>query len=325
MKKLTLFFLVFVGCILCNSGLSLHYASAGLTLWFEKMVPTLLPFMILSGIMVRMELTEKIAMLIYPVIHPLYRVGKNVCYCMLMGFLCGFPMGAKVVADLYARNQISRREAEYLLSFCNNIGPVYFCGFALPMLQIQGVGPYLFGMYGIPLLYGFVLRYTCYREMTSCILPFSGSRSISAPNISAKSRYSEVKCCQNRETNQETPTWEKLLASLDDSIHSSLQSILMLGGYMILFNLLNLLSYLLFGESNSLLAPLLEITGGLQLLQNSLPLYSLVVLSFGGLSCLAQTYSCISKTDLSMGNYIKHKCNLTLLTAAYYIVLFQLR
>ena len=36
---------------------SLVYASTGLMLWFQKMIPTLLPFMILSGIMIRMNLT----------------------------------------------------------------------------------------------------------------------------------------------------------------------------------------------------------------------------------------------------------------------------
>ena len=47
-----------------------------------------------------------------------------------------------------------------------------------------------------------------------------------------------------------------------------------------------------------------------------------VVLSFGGLSCLAQTYSCISKTDLSIASYIVHKVILTTLCTLYYLLLF---
>ncbi len=317
MKKLTLFFLLFIGCILCNSQLSMYYATTGLKLWFEKMIPALLPFMILSGIMVRMELTEKIAMLIYPLVHPLYGVSKNVCYCMLMGFLCGFPMGAKVVADLYGRNRLTRREATYLLAFCNNIGPVYFLSFALPMLQIAEPGAYLFGMYGIPLLYGLLLRYTCYRDIAPIDNITQSKRLMRKNHID----QSTLICCEQDSHNIKNS--EKLLAALDDSIHSSLQSILMLGGYMILFNLLNLIPHLLSNAPNPMISPLLEITGGLQLLQNSLPLYSLIVLSFGGLSCLAQTYSCISNTDLELGNYIKHKCILTGLTALYYFCLFS--
>ena len=120
----TLLFLLFTVCILTHSELSLSYAAMGLKLWLDKMIPSLLPFMILSGIVIRLGLTENIASFVYPLIRPLYRVRKNVCYCMMLGFLCGFPMGARVVADLYSRGQLTREEGEYLLCFCNNIGPV---------------------------------------------------------------------------------------------------------------------------------------------------------------------------------------------------------
>ena len=54
MKLLTVMFLMLLICILSHSRMSLSYASLGLGLWFEKMIPSLLPFMILSGVMVRM-------------------------------------------------------------------------------------------------------------------------------------------------------------------------------------------------------------------------------------------------------------------------------
>lgn len=306
MKLLSILFIILVFCILTNSSLSLSYAALGLELWFQKMIPTLLPFMILSGIMVRLKLTEKISMAAYPFVRPLFRVRKNVCYAMLMGFLCGFPMGAKVVDDLYSREMITKREAEYLLSFCNNIGPVYFCGFVLPLLGRRLVLPYLFGMYGIPLLYGLVLRCTLFRSLDS------------EPTIPPAA---ELVCCERADT----PSFvKKLLEAVNGSIYSSVQSILMLGGYMILFNLLNLLPHLLFRKPPIYIAPLLEITGGLSMLQDALPLYSLLALSFGGLSCIAQTYSCIGQTDLSITGYTAHKLVLTLLNALFYLGWFIL-
>lgn len=225
---------------------------------------------------------------------------------MLMGFLCGFPMGARVVDDLYLRQMITKREAEFLLAFCNNIGPVYFCSFALPLLKRELVLPYLFGMYGIPLLYGLVLRYTVFRDLSSQ----SGTYA-AAPSL--------VSCEYHR---PELSLGEKLLDEMNDSINSSVQSMLILGGYMILFNLLNLIPHILSGQSFTLTAPLLEITGGLGMLQDSRPLFSLLALSFGGLSCIAQTYSCIGNSDLSIGSYILHKCILTLLNAVFYLCWF---
>lgn len=297
-KLIAAFFLFLTICILSRSSLSLTYASLGLELWFHKMVPALLPFMILSGIMIRLKLTEKMAGVLYPVIGPLYRVRKNVVYCMGLGFLCGFPMGARVTADLYERNMLTRREAEYLLAFCNNIGPVYFCSFVLPLLRRRLVLPYLFGMYGIPLLYGLVLRCTGFQDLSS-------------EKVSVRQEVS-------------APSGNGLLTAVNESVQASLHSILILGGYMILFNLLNLPFHILLGREPTLFSPVLEITGGLSMLEGGLPLYSLLALSFGGLSCIAQTYSCISDTDLDLGGYIRHKVILTLLNGGFYLCWFLL-
>ena len=70
MKKIfgICFFVLMTGCILTHSSLSLAYAALGLNLWYEKMVPVLLPFMILSGTLIRMGMTDS---LIRPV-RPLF-------------------------------------------------------------------------------------------------------------------------------------------------------------------------------------------------------------------------------------------------------------
>lgn len=323
MRLLTAMFLLLITCILTHSQLSLSYAAVGLDLWFEKMIPSLLPFIILSGIMVRLRLTDKAAMLAYPAVRPLYRVRRNVCYAMLTGFLCGFPMGARVADDLYSRQMIDRREAEYLLAFCNNIGPVYFCSFVLPLLGRRLVLPYLFGMYGIPLLYGIALRHTLFRDLP---LPEENPLPKAAALVccSAPATESRPASFMYRPINLPCPVLERLLEETHSSVQASVQSILTLGGYMVLFNLLNLPLHLLAGGPPVLLSPLLEITGGLRLLGDARPLYSLLALSFGGLSCIAQTYSCIGDSDLSLQGYVLHKIVLTLLTGAFYLGWFLL-
>ncbi len=300
-KKLsyTLFFLLLLGCILTNPETSVSYALNGLYLWFDRMIPSLLPFMILSGIMVRMGLTEQIASLIYPVIAPFWRVSKNVVYGMLMGFLCGFPMGAKTARDLLDKGAVTRREATFLLAFCNNIGPVYFVSYVLPILGLHPAWPYLLGMYGLPLAYSLLLRHTRFRNL------------------------SEAASCRTDRTKAAVSATEiSVWTQIDEAIASSLHSILMLGGYMILFNLLNILPKLL-GLSN-LLCPLLEITGGIGLLGSKVPLYILILLPFGGLSCLAQTASILRGSGLSLAAYVKHKLLLTAMSAAYYVLIINM-
>lgn len=292
----TLFFFLLTYFILTHSDISLYYAFHGFTLWYSKMIPSLLPFMIISGILVRMNLTEAFSSLLHPILGRIFRCSKNISYVILLGFLCGFPMGAKVISDLLTTKKITQTEAQYALCFCNNIGPVYFMSFAMPLLGLQSPLPYLIGMYGIPLLYGIFLRYTLYRNA------FSNTSHNTLP-------------ASHKHTN--------LLEAMDTSISGSIQSILMLCGYMVLFNLLNILPHFLFPDIHKYLAPLLEITGGLSLLKNESLLYSLCLLQFGGLSCIAQTYTLIHSTKLSIVQYIYHKILLTGLTFIYYTMLFS--
>ena len=292
----TILFLVLTYLILTQSAVSLHYAFHGFTLWYSKMIPSLLPFMIVSGIMVRMNLTEHFAKVLHPLLKKLFRCSANMSYGILMGFLCGFPMGAKVTADLLKEDKITREQASFLLAFCNNIGPVYFCTFVIPLLKLREPLPYLIGMYGLPLLYGFFLRRTVYKSMPS------------DSNI--------------QRNNTKMPL--SLLAAVDESIKAAVQSILMLCGYMILFNLLNILPHFLLPDLHKYIAPILEITGGLSKLGTSLPYYSLCLLPFGGLSCIAQTNSMINGTGLSIKNYTLHKLILTALTVIYYFMVIYI-
>ena len=151
--------------MLLESDKALILSLTGLNLWFQKMIPTLLPFMILSGILIRMNLSDSFAHLFSPVLKPLFRLSDSCLYCLVIGFLCGFPMGARVTAESYQRGKLSRREAELMLAFCNNIGPVYFTGFVLHLFPVERPLIFLAGMYLLPFLYGLVLRYTLYRDI----------------------------------------------------------------------------------------------------------------------------------------------------------------
>lgn len=290
-------FLTLTYFILVHSDISLFYAFNGFALWYSKMVPALLPFMIISGLLIHLNLAHRFTGILHPLFHKLYHCSPYISYGIFMGFLCGFPMGAKVVADLYTSDKISYDEAEFLLCFTNNIGPVYFCSFVIPLFHITTPLPYLFGMYGLPLIYGFVLSRTYYKNKLNTV-----SYSIISDGKNSKDFFT----------------------SLNLSINDSIQKILMLCGYMIFFNLLNILPHFIIPSLHKYLSPLLEITGGLNLLNGSAFYLCLCYLMFGGFSCIAQTHSMIVNTNLSVKKYLFHKCILTLLCAIYYFLLFLL-
>jgi sporulation integral membrane protein YlbJ len=286
-------------------ALSLEYASTGLTLWFTKMVPTLLPFMILSGIMIRMNLTERFVGLLHPLLHRIYGTSRNGSYTIIMGFLCGFPMGARIVGELYEQHKLSREESALLLSFCNNIGPIYFLSYVIPTLGIDRPGRPFLLMYGIPLLYGFLLMRI---------------RPMMTRTVSSCENHPEV-----RSLRAEHPGSCSLLAAIDASVLSGLIGIARLGGYMVFFNLLNIVFQPFQHVNTNILniyRCLLEITSGIDYSGRSINFAILILLPFGGFSCIAQTYSMIRQTDLSLRPYLYHKAVQTAITAACYLLLY---
>ena len=116
-----------------------------------------------------------------------------------------------------------------------------------------------------------------------------------------------------------------LLAAIDTSVSSGLIGIAKLGGYMVFFNLLNIVFVPFRHVSTNLLSLyqcILEITSGIDHSGQSLYYAILILLPFGGFSCIAQTYSMISRTDLSVRTYIFHKTVQTALTALCYFVIY---
>ena len=104
---------------------SLESVSRGLALWYRSVLPVLFPFMILSGLTVRSGLIEQLpGWLIRPVCR-LFRCSASGSFAIVIGFLCGFPMGAKVTHDLHAKHRISDQEAVFLYRFVNNVSPAF--------------------------------------------------------------------------------------------------------------------------------------------------------------------------------------------------------
>ena len=299
---------------------SVNFALSGLNLWFTKMIPTLFPFMVVSGLLIRMDLVKPLCNPFSKLFLKLFGVNANGVFCILIGFLCGFPMGAKVIVDLYNKRELSLAEAEYLLSFCNNIGPIYFCGFVLTSLNISNKLPFVFGMYGIPLLMG--------------ILEFR-LRKILSKSSYAKKRINKNNfiCCEITPVVTATPSF---MESVDGAIISGIENITKLGGYMIFFNLFNMIPRLLMQKSifsffsyetkiriTYFFSCLFEISNGVNLVKNKEPWLVLTMIPFGGLCCMAQTYSLIKDTPLSIHKYGIHKLILTIFTCIYYFIISQ--
>lgn len=252
--------------------------------WYETMIPALFPMMLFSNILVDTGFAAKIGRLLNRSLLRFLHISDQGCYCLVTGFFFGFPMGAKTCADLYQKNAMTQKEAEYLLCFVNCIGPMYTRNLIHTYFPIYPLWKLFFGIYFIPFAYAVLLRYTRYR---TC-------------------RFSEPAA---------THTDCALKLSLTDAMYQSVPkcgtSILILGGYMILFQV-SFISLQHFLTSINLVSnafyPLLEITGGFFLLPKDTPLsWILFCSTFGGACCMLQTYSFLKSAGLRMRTYVLHK------------------
>lgn len=336
-----LFLLLLALSILHAPDRACSYAALALQLWFERMIPSLFPFMILSGLIVRLDFGKLISFPVYPLLGRLYRISRTMCTTLLLGFLFGFPLGAKTIAEQYDLGQLTKPQAQYLLAFCNNIGPVYLLSFALPFLGLSAsadnpsAGSAVTAVFfGIPLLYGLVLRCTIYRNADLSPEPFSSQ----TPRVKKTFHHSKAErsLTAASQSTQDTAEKSSFISALDNSVTSACAAITRLGGYMIFFIVCNLL----FEQSSAIIKnpagkiftikpataipPILEITSGLSLSKDALsPALLMTLITFGGLSCFAQTYTCIRDTDLSFGNYCLHKLLQSAIAFCLYSLLFS--
>lgn len=258
------------------------FAKIGLMLWFERMVPTLLPFMILSGLFIKINISDKIVAFAKPLLKALYKLSDNGCYCFLCGYLFGFPMGAKIATDLYCDDKITYKEAEYLTIICNNLSPAYLYGFAIPFLNVRKPIVLMLILYLVPLIYGFLLRRITYKNISFQI--------------------EEKNMINNCEI-----TLKTIIYALDECIISAAKSIITLGGYMIFFNMINVV-FIRFNEfCRKNLSVFLEISGGLNISKGAYYETTVFMLGFGGLSCIAQTASVTKKANINIYKYVIHK------------------
>ncbi|MCL2357050.1 MAG: hypothetical protein FWC70_07820 [Defluviitaleaceae bacterium] len=100
----------------------------GLLLWFNNVLPGLLPFMIATNMLILSGYAKSFAKIFSPFMQKFFRLPGEAGIALFVGLTSGYPVGAKTVADLQRAGQISGAQAQHLLAFCNNAGPIFILG-----------------------------------------------------------------------------------------------------------------------------------------------------------------------------------------------------
>lgn len=185
-------------------------ALRGMELFLFTVAPGLIPFLILCPLFLHTHLFQKIANGFSPISARLFRSGGACGPLFLMGCLSGYPAGARFVRDALAAGRVTEADSVRALCFCNVCGPLF-------MLGALGVG-----MFGHPAC-GWVLAITHY---TAALLTgFILSR---LPVRCAPSPSGEFP------PTSDAPKQNGFLPALGRSIQTAMQTMLLVGGYIIL-------------------------------------------------------------------------------------------
>lgn len=312
--------ILFIVCLLIFSETSVNAAYKGLKLWFNIVFPSLFPFFVASELLNGSGIIKKAGKLFEPLMRPFFNVPGYGSFPFAMGITSGYPVGAKITARLRKNNLVSKIEAERLLTFTNNSGPLFIMGaVAVGMFKRPETG---------------VLLFICH------ILS-----SITVGIIFRNYKKTEKKIRKKYGFKLEKQTTSGACFSIifGKAVRDSIMTLMTICGFIVFFSvLINLLtvsgfieytsrmmSALLFPiginepDIKSVLSGVFEITSGVNIASSSdsdmvhkLTAVSMI-LGWAGLSVHSQVAAIISDTDISIKPYIKGKLLHGIISALY--------
>jgi len=293
----------------------------GLNIWWEVVFPSLLPFFITAELLIAFGVVRFVGVLFEPIMRPLFNVPGAGSFGWIMGMASGYPTGAKIAARLREDDQLTQAEAERLVSFTNSSSPLFIIGaVSIGFFHDAQLGILLAAAhYSGNALVGFCMRF--YKK--------NDRKKDQRIGEIANSKMSIVRAF--REMHRTRIRDKRPLGEvLGDAVINSIQTLVMIGGFIILFSVITKLFHLvgispiiagmlqhimaLISLPAELASPffsgLFEISIGAQMISqistDTLLQKALIVsfiLGFNGFSVQAQVASILAKTDISFAPY----------------------
>lgn len=306
--------IVLIG-IISNPSLSLNSAAQGVSTWFNILLPSLLPFFIISEILIGLGFVDFIGKLLGPLMKPLFNVSGEGAFPLSMSIISGYPVGAKLTSRLREKKMITKEEGDRLICFSSTSGPPFMLGaVAVGMLNNPSIAPLiLLPHYLSILLLGFVLSFFTKGDKKRL-------------NEKDKKIFNEIKVSYN-----DFLSTKKSIGSLiSKSIKESMDTILLIGGLVIFYsvfveilfsmkfvdNFISLLDHVIPLDKSlikAMITGIFEITIGCKsiALSSSNLIVKIILINFiigwSGFSIHSQVISFLNKTDLNSGLYILSK------------------
>ena len=101
---------------------------SGLKLFFYSVLPGLFPFMLLTKLLTEIGFLFKITSKFNNFTRKFFGTTGVSMYIFCMSILSGYPIGAKLISDLYSKQLITTTDAKKMSIFCTTSGPIFVIG-----------------------------------------------------------------------------------------------------------------------------------------------------------------------------------------------------
>ncbi|MBO4980265.1 MAG: hypothetical protein J6D16_07645 [Clostridia bacterium] len=116
---LCLLVLFLILLLLKNPSVATECVVRSLSLCARAIIPSLFPFMVLSELLIAFGFGDLFGQRLGRPLARLFGISAASASAVFLGFLCGFPVGARMTLALYDKGQIPKGECERLLGFSN--------------------------------------------------------------------------------------------------------------------------------------------------------------------------------------------------------------
>ena len=108
--------------------------AASVKVCLEVMIPSLYAFMVISGFIVSSGLYAVLGKPFGAISRYVFKIPEEYFSVFIIGSIGGYPVGAKLLAELYKENKIERGTAETMLSYCYLAGPAFICSIKIGLI-----------------------------------------------------------------------------------------------------------------------------------------------------------------------------------------------
>ena len=129
LKKNSLIWFIAISMVMLaiNSEEIIKAVKDALSLCASAVIPSLFPFMVLSAMFVS-NAPNNFFGFAGRIFKKLFGISAFCVPALICGLVCGYPIGAKCTCELYKAKKISASEAESLIAYSNNSGPLFVIG-----------------------------------------------------------------------------------------------------------------------------------------------------------------------------------------------------